>query len=196
MHVNIHPLFVLHKYYHPFLYSHVCIYIIYFYFRLHMTVFVLPCHYHIIISLIILSWINWLCRIILYISSWICRDVLLSAMTDLENWILKGMYTFNLGVFVKSGLVNTSCYKANIHRYILVSFLWSVEDSPHHECLFFVINQVFAFKIVCVSIDCIIGVCICKLSVYFVGNIFFWKTHRNKTSIYVINRPTYGINRP
>ena len=80
---------------------------------------------HIIISLIILSWINWLCRIILYFSSWICRDVLLSAMTDLENWILKGMYTFNLGVFVKSGLVNTSCYKANIHRYI---YIWICRD--------------------------------------------------------------------
>ena len=129
-------LFVLHKYYHPFLYSHVCntLYIVTSVFKWQYLFF--HATNHIIISLIILTWNIWLCRIILYFSSWICRDVLLSAMTDLENWILNGMYTFNLGVFVNSGLVNTSCYNANIHIYIYIYIYIYYVFSLFHRFLF------------------------------------------------------------
>ena len=130
----------------------------------------------------------------LYIFSWTCRSVLLSASSGLDKVFCRGC-VFLLGYLISFCLGIMNNFYALIHRYILVSTLWYVEDSPYYECLFLVINHVFALLIVHFSVVCPCRWCT-LIIMHVVGDIWSWKTHSNKTPIYGINKPTYGINNP
>ena len=107
----------------------------------------------------------WICRymsssisplgyVFIYLS-WICRGVSLPASSGLDKVFCRGC-AFLLGYLISFCLLGImNHFYALIHRYILVSTLWYVEDSPYYECLFLVINHFFALLIVHFSFVCV-----------------------------------------